>query len=69
MDRRATPANRVTSPTWGPLPPCKRSIGCISGDFYPFDKEPIGRLVVVVVFAFVVVVFDCCLDQRCRLLP
>ena len=24
MDRRATPPNRVTSPTWGPLPPCKR---------------------------------------------
>ena len=24
MDRRATPPNRVTSPTWGSLPPCKQ---------------------------------------------
>ena len=24
MDRRVTPSKRVTSPTWGPQPPCKR---------------------------------------------
>ena len=24
MERRVTPAKRVTSPTWGPPPPCKR---------------------------------------------
>ena len=24
MDRRVTPSKRVTSPTWGPQPPCKQ---------------------------------------------
>ena len=24
MDRRITPPKRVTSPTWGPSPPCKQ---------------------------------------------
>ena len=26
MDRRVTPPKRVTSPTWGPRPPCKRAL-------------------------------------------
>ena len=26
MDRRVTPPNRVTSPTWGPPPPCKQAL-------------------------------------------
>ena len=26
MDRRVTPPKRVTSPTWGPLPPCKQAL-------------------------------------------
>ena len=25
MDRRVTPPKRVTSPTWGPPPPCKQT--------------------------------------------
>ena len=25
MDRRVTPPKRVTSPTWGPPPPCKQA--------------------------------------------
>ena len=25
MDRRVTPTKRVTSPTWGPPPPCKQA--------------------------------------------
>ena len=31
MDRRVTPAKRVTSPTWGPPPPCER---------YGYDRMP-----------------------------
>ena len=27
MDRRVTPLRRVTSPTWGPSPPCKQALG------------------------------------------
>ena len=27
MDRRVTPPKRVTSPTWGPPPPCKQALG------------------------------------------
>ena len=26
MERQVTPAKRVTSPTWGPLPPCKQAL-------------------------------------------
>ena len=26
MDTRVTPPERVTSPTWGPPPPCKRAL-------------------------------------------
>ena len=26
MDRRVTPPTRVTSPTWGPPPPCKQAL-------------------------------------------
>ena len=26
MDRRVTPHKRVTSPTWGPPPPCKQAV-------------------------------------------
>ena len=26
MDSRVTPPKRVTSPTWGPLPPCKQAL-------------------------------------------
>ena len=26
MDRRVTPPKRVTSPTWGPSPPCKQAV-------------------------------------------
>ena len=51
MDRRVTPPKRVTSPTWGPLPTCKKalkvafsvkttlmSLGCnIPRNAMPFD--------------------------------
>ena len=30
MDRRVTPPKRVTSPTWGPPPPCKQALSCSS---------------------------------------
>ena len=29
MDRRVTPPKRVTSLTWGPLPPCKQALSCL----------------------------------------
>ena len=29
MDRRVTPAKRVTSPTWDPPPPCKQALKII----------------------------------------
>ena len=28
MERRVTPPKRVTSPTWGPPPPCKQALNC-----------------------------------------
>ena len=28
MDRRVTPPKRVTSPAWGPPPPCKQALRC-----------------------------------------
>ena len=35
MDRRVTPAKGVTSPTWGPLPPCKQAL-CLQTLFLLF---------------------------------
>ena len=32
MDRRVTPPKRITSPTWGPPPPCKQTLR-MSNDF------------------------------------
>ena len=29
MDRRVTPPKRVTSPTWGPPPPCKQALSAM----------------------------------------
>ena len=29
MDRRVTPPMRVTSPTWGPQPPCKQALSLV----------------------------------------
>ena len=26
MDKRVTPPKRITSPTWGPPPPCKQAL-------------------------------------------
>ena len=34
MDRRVTPPKRVTSPTWGPPPPCKQALKLINDLFY-----------------------------------
>ena len=31
MDRQVTPPKRVTSPTWGPPPQCKKALTCIGG--------------------------------------
>ena len=32
-DRRVTPPKRVTSPTWGPLPPCKQALHLTMKEF------------------------------------
>ena len=32
MDRRVTLPKRVTSPTWGPPPPCKQALRELKGD-------------------------------------
>ena len=33
MDRRVTPPKRVTSPTWGPPPPCKQALNYVQGSY------------------------------------
>ena len=30
MDRRVTPPKRVTSPSWGPPPPCKQALSRVN---------------------------------------
>ena len=43
MDRRVTPPGRVTSPTWGPLPPCKQALrACLHGGGGPQVGEVTG---------------------------
>ena len=45
MERRVTPPRRVTSPTWGPPPPCKQALSsnyilsCPSGLFQPMTRH------------------------------
>ena len=43
MDRRVTPPKRVTSPTWGPLPPCKQAFkrGMTMSQFVVLDWKPL----------------------------
>ena len=36
MDGRVTPRKRVTSPTWGPPPPCKQALN-LSQNFFDLD--------------------------------
>ena len=67
MDMRATPPNRVTSPTWGSLPPCKQvHRDAFPGIYILLTKKRSEDLSSVVVSAVVVV--DRFSDQRCRLL-
>ena len=33
MDRRVTTPKRVTSPTWGPTPPCKQALSIEERNF------------------------------------
>ena len=40
MDRRVTPPGRVTSPTWGPLPPCKQALRACLGPVYMEVGDP-----------------------------
>ena len=35
MDRRVTPPKRVTSPAWGPPPPCKQALILVRNLNYP----------------------------------
>ena len=38
MERRVTPARRVTSPTWGPPPPCKQALNQARVNHYTVDN-------------------------------
>ena len=40
MDRRVTPPERVTSPTWGPLPPYKQALRACLGPVYMEVGDP-----------------------------
>ena len=42
MDRRVTPPNRVTSPTWDPPPPCKQAAKGVNGGSRSC-KQAVGR--------------------------
>ena len=46
MDRRVTPPKRVTSPTWGPSPPCKQAL-----EFSSFLGIYTGTLICIVKLA------------------
>ena len=39
MDRRVTPPKRVTTPTWGPPPPCKQALNQFESLFYRCTNE------------------------------
>ena len=45
MDRRVTPPKRVTSPTWGPPPPCKQALSCRASKMS--RKIPVHEMVTV----------------------
>ena len=40
MDRRVTPPGWVTSPTWGPPPPCKQALRACLGPVYKEVGDP-----------------------------
>ena len=39
MDWRVTPPKRVTSPTWGPPPPCKQALSVKFNNKYLLQRE------------------------------
>ena len=42
MDKRVTPPKRVTSPTWGPPPPCKQALSHeFFSKIYVRDRKPL----------------------------
>ena len=42
MDKRVTPPKRVTSPTWGPPPPCKQAVSHeFFSEIYVRDRKPL----------------------------
>ena len=46
MERRVTPPRRVTSPTWGPPPPCKQALtryGFVAFDKLVYDRPVTWR--------------------------
>ena len=45
MDRRVTPPKRVTTPTWGPPPPCKQALNQFESLFYRCtNQESVNKL-------------------------
>ena len=54
MDRPVTPLKRVTSPTWGPPPPCKKALKSqiISIRVTIVNKEPLKAIYKLTLYAF-----------------
>ena len=49
MDRRVTPPKRVTSPTWGPPPPCKQALTLSMASNEPGFYIPAAELVALAI--------------------
>ena len=47
MDRRVTPPKRVTSPTWGPPPPCKQALNYVQGSYLQVLPFPSSRTLTI----------------------
>ena len=49
MDRWVTPSKRVTSPTWGPPPPCKQALSLQHCSFVPCEWLAANGLLVLLI--------------------
>ena len=48
MDRRVTPPKRVTSPSWGPPPPCKQALSAT----FEFRFESFKSISLLILFVY-----------------
>ena len=47
MDRQVTPPKRVTSPPWGPRPPCKQALRLANSNFARASRINVHFFVIV----------------------